>query len=99
VYTFGSQIQPIKTIGFTTRYRDKDKNAINTILDFAKLINASVKCLYVKTSDSDVSSETMRIGKWPLSEPIEFIVFSEESNAAVLDFIRNENINVLTILI
>jgi hypothetical protein len=53
----------------------------------------------VKTSDSDVSSETMRIGKWPLSEPIEFIVFSEESNAAVLDFIRNENINVLTILI
>jgi hypothetical protein len=32
-------------------------------------------------------------------EPIEFIVFeSEESNAAVLDFIRNENIDVLTIL-
>jgi hypothetical protein len=47
---------PIKTIGFTTR-RDKDKNAINTVLDFAKLINASVKCLYVKTSDDDVSSE------------------------------------------
>jgi hypothetical protein len=39
--------KPIKTIGFTTR-RDKDKNAINTVLDFAKLINASVKCLYVK---------------------------------------------------
>jgi hypothetical protein len=31
-------------------------------------------------------------------EPIEFIVFeSEESNAAVLDFIRNENIDVLMI--
>jgi hypothetical protein len=26
-------------------------------------------------------------------EPIEFIVESEESNVAVLDFIRNENIN------
>jgi hypothetical protein len=58
-----------------------------------------VKCLYVKTSDSDVSSETIEDWKWPLSEPIEFIVFeSEESNVAVLDFIRNENINVLTIL-
>jgi hypothetical protein len=30
-------------------------------------------------------------------EPIEFIVFkSEESNAAVLDFIRNENIGPCT---
>jgi hypothetical protein len=45
----GAKYKPIKTIGFTTRYRDKD--AISTVLDFAKLINASVKCLYVKTSD------------------------------------------------
>jgi ABC-type xylose transport system substrate-binding protein len=101
VYTLGAKYNPIKTIGFTTRYRDKDKNAINTILDFAKLINASVKCLYVKTSDSDVSSETIEDWKMAFKrEPIEFIVFeSEESNAAVLDFIRNENINVLTISI
>jgi ABC-type xylose transport system substrate-binding protein len=64
---------PIKTIGFTTRYRDKDKNAINTILDFAKLINASVKCLYVKTSDSDVSSETMEDWKMTLSENLNLL--------------------------
>jgi hypothetical protein len=66
VCTLGAKYNPIKTIGFTTRYRDKDKNAINTILDFAKLINASVKCLYVK-SDSDVSSDNR--GK-PLSESL-----------------------------
>jgi hypothetical protein len=55
----------------------------------------------VKTSDSDVSSETIEDWKMAFKrEPIEFIVFeSEESNAAVLDFIRNENINVLTISI
>ena len=96
----GAKYNPINTIGFTTRYRDKDKNAINTILDFAKLINASVKCLHVKTSDSDVSSETIEDWKRNFKqEPIEFIVFkSEESNAAVLDFIRNENIDVLTTL-
>jgi hypothetical protein len=53
----------------------------------------------VKTSDSDVSSETIGLENGLKREPIEFIVFeSEESNAAVLDFIRNENINVLTIL-
>jgi nucleotide-binding universal stress UspA family protein len=95
----GAKYNPIKTIGFTTRYRDKDKNAINTVLDFAKLTNASVKCLYVKTSDSDVSSDTMEDWKMTFKrEPIEFIVFeSEENNVAVLDFIRNENIDVLMI--
>jgi nucleotide-binding universal stress UspA family protein len=96
----GAKYNPIKTIGFTTRYRDKDKNAINTILDFAKLTNASVKCLYVKTNDSDVSSETIEDWKRNFKrEPLEFIVFeSEESNVAVLDFIRNENIDVLAVL-
>jgi hypothetical protein len=47
-----------------------------------------VKCLYVKTSDSDVSSETIEDWKWFKREPIEFIVFESEENVAVLDFIR-----------
>jgi hypothetical protein len=72
----GAKYNPIKTIGFTTD-RDKDKNAINTILDFAKLINASVKCLYVKTSDSDVSSETMEDWKMALSESLLNLLYSK----------------------
>jgi hypothetical protein len=52
----------------------------------------------VKTSDSDVSSETIEDWK-SLSENLLNLLFeSEESNVAVLDFIRNENIDVLTIL-
>lgn len=91
----------IKTIGFTTRYRAKDKIAINAVLNLAKIINANVKCLYVKTSDSDVSKET--IGEWKVEfkkQPIEFVVVeSDEINEAVLDFITNENVDVLTMLI
>jgi hypothetical protein len=50
----------------------------------------------VKTSDSDVSSETIEDWKMAFKrEPIEFIVFESEESNAVLDFIRNENINVL----
>lgn len=96
----GAKYKPIKTIGFTTRYRDKDKKAISTVLDFAKLINASVKCLYVKTSDSDVSIATIEEWKMELKrEPIEFfVVESEDSNAAVIDFIGDKNIEVLTML-
>jgi hypothetical protein len=43
-----SKHKTIKTIGFTTRYRDKDKIAINAVLNLQKIINANVKCLYVK---------------------------------------------------
>jgi hypothetical protein len=50
----------------------------------------------VKTSDSDVSSETIEDWKMAFKrEPIEFIVFESEESNAVLDFIRNENIDVL----
>jgi nucleotide-binding universal stress UspA family protein len=90
----------IKTVGFTTRYRDKDKIALERVLNFAQNINAIVKCLYVKTSDSDVSKET--IAEWEIAfqqQPIEFVVVeSDEINEAVLDFISNKNVDVLTML-
>ncbi|MEZ7499786.1 universal stress protein [Flavobacterium sp. Arc3] len=96
-----AKYKAIKTIGFTTRYRAKDKIAIKTVLSFAKNINADVKCLYVKTSDSDVSKET--IEEWKIEfkdHPIEFVVLeSEEINTAVLDFIASKNVDVLTMLI
>jgi hypothetical protein len=43
------------------RYRAKDKIAINAVLNLAKIINANEMPL-CKTSDSDVSKET--IAEW-----------------------------------
>jgi hypothetical protein len=66
----GAKYKPIKTIGFTTQYRDKDKSLMHGFRLW-ELINASVKCLYVKTSDSDVSATI----EWKMEfkrEPIEF---------------------------
>ncbi|NGY37586.1 universal stress protein [Flavobacterium sp. XN-5] len=95
-----SKYKTIKTIGFTTRYRAKDKQAIHTVLNLAKHLNAKLKCLYVKTSNSDVSKET--IAEWNAefeTQPIEFsIVESDEINEAVMDFIITKNVNVLTML-
>jgi len=54
-----AKYRPIKNIGFTTRFRDKDKQPLAEVLKIAKKINATVKCLYVKTSTSDVSFETI----------------------------------------
>lgn len=95
-----AKYKSIKTVGFTTRYREKDKIALHTVLSFATNINAIVKCLYVKTSNSDVSKEI--IADWKMEfqqQPIEFVVVeSDQVNESVLDFISNKNVDVLTML-
>lgn len=95
-----SEFKKIETIGFTTRYRDKDKKALKMVLKIAKKTNAKVKCLYVKTNDSDVSSSTIK--QWQeefLNEPIQFsIITSEDVQDTILDFILYKDIDVLAML-
>ena len=43
----------IETIGFTTRFREKDKEALRRVIEIAKSAHAVVKCLYVQTKESD----------------------------------------------
>jgi nucleotide-binding universal stress UspA family protein len=95
-----AKFKKIETIGFTTRFRPKDKKALKTVLDIAKKTNAKVKCLYVKTSSSDVSKDT--IEKWEtefIQEPIEFfVIISDEIKETILDFVLYKDIDVLTML-
>ena len=70
------------------------------VLDIAKKTKAKVKCLYVKTSDSDVSNDT--VAKWEeefSNEPIDFyVVMSEEVKETILDFIMYKEVDILTML-
>lgn len=94
------KFKKIETIGFTTRFRDKDKKALQQVLKIAKKAHAKVKCLYVKTTDSDVAETTIK--QWESEfegEPIEFIIIqSEEVQDAILDFILIKDIDVLAML-
>lgn len=93
-----TKFKKIKTIGFTTRYREKDKAELRKVLDIAKKTNAKVKSLYVKTSSSDVSDVTIK--EWEkefANENIEFLVLpSDEVKETILDFILYKDIDVLT---
>ena len=95
-----AKFKKIETIGFTTRFRTKDKYALQMVLDIALKTKAKVKCLYVKTSDSDVSKDT--VAKWEdefINEPIEFFVInSDEVKETILDFILYKEINILAML-
>jgi nucleotide-binding universal stress UspA family protein len=90
----------IETIGFTTRFRDKDKIALTRVLKIAKLAGAIVKCLYVQTEDSDNSSKTYL--EWEAyfkNEPVQFFIIpSEEVKQTIEDFITHQNIDILTML-
>jgi len=95
---FDAKFKKIKTIGFTTRYREKDKNELRKVLNIAQKMDAKVKSLYVKTSDSDVDEITVK--EWELefaNENVEFLVLpSDEVKETILDFILYKDIDVLT---
>jgi nucleotide-binding universal stress UspA family protein len=95
-----SKFKKIETIGFTTRYRTKDKKALKDVLKIAKKTNAQVKCLYVKTNNSDVSEATIK--QWEeefAEEPIQFSVIpSDDIQDTILDFILFKDIDVLAML-
>lgn len=93
-----AHFKKIKTIGFTTRYREKDKKELKKVLKIAKKTNAKVKSLYVKTSNSDVTDVTVK--EWEkefADENVEFLVLpSDDVKETILDFILYKDIDVLT---
>ena len=95
-----AKFKKTETIGFTTRYRAKDKKALKEVLAIAKKMNAKVRCLYVKTSNSDVSDATIKHWETEFEkEPVIFSVIpSDEVKATILDFILFKEIDVLAML-
>jgi hypothetical protein len=95
-----AKFKKIETIGFTTRFRAKDKKALKDVLKIAKKTNAKVRCLYVKTNKSDVSQTTIK--QWEeefADEPIQFsIIPSDDVQDTILDFILFREIDVLAML-
>lgn len=83
----------VATIGFTTRFRQKDKAALFEVLFIAKKMGAEVKCLYVKNANTDVSTGTIESWKEDFAdEPVRFsIIEGEDVSAAITQFIVNEN--------
>lgn len=97
---FGVKFTNIETLGFTTRFREKDKVALKKVINIAKKTKAKVKCLYVKSITSDVNEAI--IAEWKnefKNEPIQFFIIpSEDVEETILDFIFNQNIDVLAML-
>jgi nucleotide-binding universal stress UspA family protein len=96
-----TKFHKIKTIGFRTRYKEDEIYALNEILLLAKKINAKVKCLYVKTPDSNFKGE--KIQYWESvfeNEPnLEFFIIpSDDIESTIEDFMINQSIDLLAMV-
>ena len=92
--------RPIHQICFTTRFRKKDKKALKQVLAIARKTRAKVKCLYVKTSSSDVTKDTIKAWEDEFSaDPVEFhVMISDDVQGSIYDFIQQKDIDILTLL-
>jgi nucleotide-binding universal stress UspA family protein len=97
----GAKFNRFKNIAFTTRFREKDIEALVKVLIMAKKLHAKVKCLYIKTSESDVN--TAVINKWKSHFEEEnnlefFIIPSDEVTNSIEDFLISQDIDLLAML-
>lgn len=95
-----AQYQKIKTIGFTTLYREKDFIALERVMEIASKLGATVKCLYVKKSGSEVTEEQIlawesRCNHWPIQF---FVIPHDDVRETIQDFLHNQHIDLLTML-
>jgi nucleotide-binding universal stress UspA family protein len=94
------KFSPINKIAFTTRFRAKDHKALLQVVDFANRVNAKVKCLYVRTADSDI--EETKIDKWRedfKNDPVEFIIIPDNDiEGTIFEFLDSEKIDILAML-
>lgn len=93
-----AEFHNIKTIAFTTQYKDRDNDALLNTIKIAKLFDARVHCLYIKNED-DPEDIDERINEWKMyyrDENIDF--FNIEGNhieQTILDFIENQKTDML----
>ncbi len=90
----------IETIAFTTRFREKDKKALQEIIHLAKGLQAKVKCLYVETRDTDNTPATYEDWKSHFKlEPVQFyIIPNDDVEATITDFISGNTVDVLAMM-
>lgn len=95
-----SEYTGIQNIVFTTRFREKDLKALKKVLELAKLFDAKVHCLYVKTKKTDINPVVIEDWKFLFkNEKLAFHIFEEENvQQTILNFVDSYNVDMLAML-
>jgi nucleotide-binding universal stress UspA family protein len=89
-----------ENIAFTTRFREKDKIALQKVIVIAKLLKVKVKCLYVQTENTDNSAKIYNDWKQLFAnEPVQFFIIPDNDvDNTIADFITSQEIDLLAML-
>lgn len=93
------EFKGIKNLGFTTTFNEMDKEALYYLCEVALRHQAKIQCLHV-TKDGNYNEKALK--EWEnefKDEPVNFhIRINVEPADAVLDFIEDEKLDVLTVV-
>lgn len=94
----GARFSKVKSILFTTQYRDKDNDALLKTLEIGKALHARVYCVYITNADDPEDIEE-RIQEWEIYYRDEDIAFfripGNDVEQALLDFSENQKIDLI----
>lgn len=95
-----AKFEVIRNIAFTTRFREQDKKALYEVIPFAKMFNAKIKCLAVKTKNFEGNDEEIIAWKKEFeNQPVEFfIVPDDDVKQTIYDFLDNQHIDILSMV-
>ncbi|MDO4727646.1 MAG: universal stress protein [Bacteroidota bacterium] len=86
-------------ITFTTRFRDKDKKALDKCLSIAKTMGATVNCLHINNGTEDNTAKMEQWKELYKDENINFhIIKSSDPQNAILNYIQENQADLLAIL-
>jgi nucleotide-binding universal stress UspA family protein len=90
----------IKNIVFSTRFREKDFKALKKVIELAKLFDAHVHCVYVKTKKSDVNPVVIEDWKFLLKdEKVSIhVIEAEDVEQTILNFVQAYEVDMLAML-
>ena len=91
----------IDTIVFTTVFKKDDIEVLHKVLKFAKKLHAKVKCLHVKTANSQINSDVIK--RWQShfedEDNLEYaIIENNDIKQAIEDFIDQNDVDLLAML-
>lgn len=93
-----AKYKKIKSIAFTTQFKDKDNEALVQALEISGKFNARVHCVYIRGTE-DMKELEDRIAEWRnyyKHEGIDFLTLAgEDKEQTLLEFIENREIDLL----
>ncbi len=94
------RFMPIRQIAFATNFTKQSRKALKKVIKLAKIFDAKISCIYVKTKKSKINYLT--IASWKMffkKEAIDYYILKNNAvENTIIHFINHNDVNMLAVL-